>query len=51
MRDQELKRNIEPYTEAYATPVLVVRGSIETLTQGQGGAVPDTAPSGSQFPP
>jgi hypothetical protein len=51
VRDQEQERHIEPYTETYVTPVLVVRGCIEALTRGQGGAVPDTGISGSQFPP
>ena len=51
MRDHEQERTVDQSTETYATPVLVVRGNIEALTRGQGGAVPDTAPSGSQFPP
>ena len=35
--------------ETYAEPTLVIHGTVQALTAGPQGNVPDTAPSGSDF--
>ena len=51
MRDHEPEGIVDQRGEAYVTPALVIRGSIEALTRGGQGNSPDIGAAGSQFPP
>ncbi len=51
MSEQVREPGVDQKKERYAAPDLVVHGSVDTLTKGTGGPVPDGTAPGSTLPP